>query len=84
MEVVARDQPGLLHKVAICLLEHKITMINARIATFGERAEDVFFITDHNGHAISDENRLKKLAKAMCAGIKRKRRRSGSSKKIKG
>ena len=84
MELVARDHPGLLHKVAICLLEHKMKMINARIATFGERAEDVFFITDHNGRAISAEKQLNQLAAAMCAGIKRKRRRSSSNKKIKG
>ena len=74
MEVIARDQPGLLHKVAVCLRDHKITMINARIATFGERAEDVFFITNREGHPIKDTDRLDKLATAICTALKRKPR----------
>ena len=74
MEVIARDQPGLLHKVAACLRDHKITMINARIATFGERAEDVFFITNREGHPIKDTDRLDKLATAICTELKRKPR----------
>ena len=82
MEVIARDQPGLLHKVAACLRDHRVAMINARIATFGERAEDVFFITDRDGQPIEDADRLDKLATAICAALKRKQR--SSNKKIKG
>ena len=74
MEVIARDQPGLLRKVAVCLRDHKIAMINARIATFGERAEDVFFITNLEGYPIKDSERLDKLATAICADLKRKTR----------
>ncbi len=54
MEVVAKDQPGLLHQVALCLLECKVRLVTAKIATFGERAEDIFFVTDRDGHPLTD------------------------------
>ena len=54
MEVIAQDHPGLLHKVALCLTACKVRLVNAKIATFGERAEDVFFITDRDGRPLSD------------------------------
>ncbi len=58
MEVVAQDQPGLLHRVAGCLLQCKVRLVTAKIATLGERAEDVFFITDRDGEAVSDTRQL--------------------------
>ncbi len=48
MEVIAGDRPGLLARVSRGLLECKVLLQNAKVATFGERAEDVFFITDAN------------------------------------
>ncbi len=54
MEVVAQDQPGLLHRVARCLWQCKVRLVTAKIATLGERAEDVFFITDRDGNPVDD------------------------------
>ncbi|MDX1409836.1 MAG: hypothetical protein R3330_16920, partial [Saprospiraceae bacterium] len=54
MEIVAQDQPGLLHRVAHCLLQCKVRLINAKIATYGERVEDVFFISDRDGEPVND------------------------------
>jgi [protein-PII] uridylyltransferase len=47
LEVVAGDRPGLLARIARALMECNILLQNAKIATFGERAEDIFFITDN-------------------------------------
>ena len=69
MEVVAHNQPGLLHKVALCLLENNIRLVNARIATFGERAEDTFFITLRDGSLISDKSTLVKLSRSICESL---------------
>ncbi len=55
MQVTARDRPGLLSRIARALLECNILLQNAKIATFGERAEDIFYITDKDGAPISDE-----------------------------
>ncbi len=54
MEVVAQDQPGLLHRVARCLWVCKVKLVTAKIATFGERAEDIFIITDRDGNPVND------------------------------
>jgi [protein-PII] uridylyltransferase len=44
----------------------QIRLQNAKIATFGERAEDIFFITDKNNLPLNDE----KQQKCLCDNIK--------------
>ena len=62
MEVIAGDRPGLLARISTGLIECKVLLQNAKIATFGERAEDIFFITDSNNQPLNSEikNCLKK------------------------
>ncbi|MGY3265094.1 [protein-PII] uridylyltransferase [Lysobacter sp. HA35] len=45
MSLVCTDRPGLLADVALVLREQGMRVHDARVATFGERAEDVFQIT---------------------------------------
>ena len=52
MEVTTGDRPGLLARLARALLECHIRLQNAKIATFGERAEDIFFVTDTEGNPL--------------------------------
>jgi [protein-PII] uridylyltransferase len=52
MEVTAQDRPGLLHQVANALVHCKARLVNARVSTFGEKAEDVFFLHDRDGGEI--------------------------------
>ena len=59
MEVRAQDRPGLLNQVANTLLECKVVLINARISTFGERAEDIFLLKDQETNEfISNEKKI--------------------------
>ncbi len=53
MEVISGDRPGLLARIAKGLVECNIRLQNAKIATFGERAEDIFFLTDNEDQPIS-------------------------------
>ncbi|HEY0721041.1 MAG TPA: [protein-PII] uridylyltransferase [Gammaproteobacteria bacterium] len=46
MEVVTSDRPGLLLQIARALTHCGVRLQNAKIATFGARAEDIFFISD--------------------------------------
>ena len=70
MEVLAQDQPGLLHNVALILQRHQIQLVNARIATFGERAEDIFFIKRINKEPIQgDESIQEVLQSEICAAL---------------
>ena len=54
MEVTAQDRPGLLHQVAIALQHCQARLVTAKIATYGERAEDIFFVTGRDGLVLSD------------------------------
>ena len=61
MELVTPDRPGLLSKVGQALMECGVHLQNAKIATIGERVEDVFFISDKNKNPITDQTLLEKL-----------------------
>jgi [protein-PII] uridylyltransferase len=65
MEVVTRDQPGVLARIAMALVECKAQVLNAKIATFGERAEDIFYITDENNRPIESAEQLNKLRETI-------------------
>jgi len=45
LTLVAADRPGLLYIIASTLAKHGATLHTAKIATLGERAEDVFLIS---------------------------------------
>jgi [protein-PII] uridylyltransferase len=65
MSLLCADRPGLLAIVADELRKHHIRVHDARIATFGERAEDVFLISDRQNCPINDANFLETLAAAL-------------------
>jgi [protein-PII] uridylyltransferase len=46
LALVCSDRPGLLAEVAQALREARVRVHDARIATFGERVEDFFVLTD--------------------------------------
>jgi len=54
LELVAGDRPGLLCDVGKVLWEERIDLQGARISTIGERAEDVFYVTDTAQHPLDD------------------------------
>ena len=45
LSLIAADRPGLLYTVATVLAKHGACLQTAKIATLGERAEDVFLIS---------------------------------------
>ena len=52
IEMVTADRPGLLARIGHALSSCGVRIKNAKIATMGERAEDVFFVTDSEGRAL--------------------------------
>jgi [protein-PII] uridylyltransferase len=55
MHLRCNDQPGLLSRVAAAIYEQNIQVHNARIATFGERVEDTFLLSDSEHRPLTDE-----------------------------
>ncbi|WP_435104704.1 [protein-PII] uridylyltransferase [Arhodomonas sp. AD133] len=55
MELITGDQPGLLAQVGYTFARCGIRVQNAKIATIGERAEDVFFITGPENSPLTAE-----------------------------
>ena len=53
MEVITSDRPGLLSQIGWALVETSVNLQNAKIATFGERAEDMFYVTDDEQNTLS-------------------------------
>lgn len=66
--LVCTDRPGLLADVAHVLREQKLRVHDARIATFGERVEDVFRLTDAHNQPL-DETRQQALRTALLANL---------------
>ena len=53
--ISSSDTPGLLARISRAFVESGVRVHNAKIATMGERAEDLFQITDQNNLPITDE-----------------------------
>nr|WP_277347501.1 [protein-PII] uridylyltransferase [Wenzhouxiangella sp. XN79A] len=54
LEIATTDRPGLLSAIAEALLAADLRLHDARVATFGQRVEDVFTISDRDGRALDD------------------------------
>jgi [protein-PII] uridylyltransferase len=63
MELDVSDRPGLMSTVGQVFIELHIDMETAKIHTVGERAEDVFYISDESGAPLTKE---------ACAALKKK------------
>ena len=57
LELITTDRPGLLSRVARAFYACDALLQNAKIATFGTQAEDVFYLVSKNG-GLLDEQQL--------------------------
>ena len=62
IEVHGLDRPGLLYDLTSTLGELNLDISSAHIATYGEKAVDVFYVTDLLGAKISSEQRQKQIS----------------------
>lgn len=71
LELVAADQPGLLSLIGRIFAKRGISLDAAKIATIGERAEDVFYLSDRDGQPITDPKALEALREVIARTLDR-------------
>jgi [protein-PII] uridylyltransferase len=69
IEVNARDRPGLLHDITFALTKARLTIHNALVTTYGERAVDSFYVQDGLNSKITDKAKLERLRKRLIEAI---------------
>lgn len=69
LEIRAGDRPGLLSLIGRALAQCDIRLWNAKITTVGERAEDVFFITDAANRPLDDTAACEQLRNILLAHL---------------
>jgi [protein-PII] uridylyltransferase len=71
LELVAADRPGLLSEVGKVFKAERVAINGAKIMTVGERAEDVFYITETDGSQLQEES-FERVKKALILALDRR------------
>ena len=69
VEIECLDRPGLLYDVTQAIFEAGLSISGSMIATYGERAVDVFYVRDGFGHKITHPARLEAVEKRLKAAL---------------
>jgi [protein-PII] uridylyltransferase len=79
IEVSCRDRPGLLYDLTSALSNLSLDIASAHVTTFGEKAVDVFYVTDLVGKQVVDavrqatiRDRLKTIMAGDGSGVPKK------------
>jgi [protein-PII] uridylyltransferase len=65
VEVSGLDRPGLLYELTTAISKLNLNIASAHVATFGERARDVFYVTDLLGAQITAPTRQAAIRSAL-------------------
>ena len=65
VEVSGRDRPGLLYDLTSALSDLSLDIASAHVTTFGEKAVDVFYVTDLVGKQIVSDVRQKTIKERL-------------------
>jgi [protein-PII] uridylyltransferase len=67
LQVSGLDRPGLLYELTNTLSDLNLDIASAHIATFGEKAVDVFYVTDLTNKKIESAWRKKVVEERLLA-----------------
>ena len=70
IEATGLDRPGLLYDVTSTLSDLSLDITSAHITTWGEKAVDVFYITDLTGKQITSEARQRAIRERMIRALR--------------
>ncbi|MBT5434767.1 MAG: [protein-PII] uridylyltransferase [Rhodospirillaceae bacterium] len=71
VEVTARDRVGLLFDLAQALTDLGLSIVTARVATYGERAVDAFYVRNSFGLKITHKTQLTAIREGLLDTIAR-------------
>lgn len=66
LEVITPDRPGLLAQLGQIFMQFNLHLHSAKIATLGERVEDVFYLSDANDQPITDTALCREIETTIC------------------
>jgi len=66
LEVITPDRPGLLAQLGQIFMRFKLHLHSAKIATLGERVEDVFYLTDEENLPLTDLDLCREIEQTIC------------------
>ncbi len=69
MKVIAYDRPGLLSQIGSAMHACDVTLHKAKIVTYGEKAEDIFFITDNKSNSVTNPEQLDCLEQTIIESL---------------
>jgi [protein-PII] uridylyltransferase len=65
IEINGLDRVGLLHGLTEALFHLNLNIASAHIVTYGEKAIDVFYVTDLTGAKITSDTRQAAIEKSL-------------------
>ena len=65
IEISGLDRPGLLYDLTTALGKLNLNIASAHIVTFGEKAVDVFYVTDLTGTKITHAGRQAAVRRSL-------------------
>ncbi len=69
VEINGRDRPALLYDLTRAFFDLSLTINHARIATYGERAVDVFYVKDMFGLKVESESKLRAMRERLMQAL---------------
>jgi [protein-PII] uridylyltransferase len=69
IEVFAKDQAGVLFAIAQAMHDLGLTITVAKVSTEGERAADVFYVTEADGRKLEDGARANEVQRALLSAL---------------
>jgi len=73
IEINGLDRPGLLYDVTREISDLNLDIASAHIATFGEKAVDVFYVTDLTGKKITSSSRETAIRERLMKALQARR-----------
>lgn len=65
VQVITSDRPGLMSSISKAFLHCEILIHKAKIATYGTRAEDIFYISSRTGKALQSKGQFDCIKNAL-------------------